>query len=168
MYRSSPMYEQLEIFPTWISYPAAFPASKPVLPQPFTEREKDLMALIQDCGMNNSEYFQKVSQLGLLLKTLPQSVSGKIRLRVAWRALAILFPGWKARLIITAYLISESDVSMLATPTARDWKSPGDQNHPRLNGSRGLPLPEEIGCNIHPEMVEALMGYPIGYTDLEH
>ena len=42
------------------------------------------------------------------------------------------------------------------TPRARDWKAGGKEC-----------LPEQIGGQLNPPWVEWLMGFPIGWTDLE-
>jgi len=48
------------------------------------------------------------------------------------------------------------------TPTARDWKGPSGR---ALKGE-AKDLPSEAGGSLNPEWVEWLMGYPVGYTDL--
>lgn len=52
------------------------------------------------------------------------------------------------------------------TATARDWRSPGDPLHPRLNAARGEPLTETLGCRLSPEFAEWMMGFPVGWTDV--
>ena len=48
------------------------------------------------------------------------------------------------------------------TPTARDWKGPSGR---ALKGE-AKDLPSEAGGSLNPQFVEWLMGYPVGYTDL--
>ena len=48
------------------------------------------------------------------------------------------------------------------TPTARDWKGPSGR---ALKGE-AKDLPSEAGGSLNPNWVEWLMGYPVGYTDL--
>ena len=53
------------------------------------------------------------------------------------------------------------------TPTARDWKAPGDPSRREQRmAERAQPLSEVIGGKLNPTWVEWLMGWPIGWTDL--
>jgi DNA (cytosine-5)-methyltransferase 1 len=52
-----------------------------------------------------------------------------------------------------------------ATPTARDWRSGKASEATMERNSR--PLSEQIGGLLNPTWVEWLMGWPIGWTDLE-
>ena len=136
--------------------------------QASTGNVMDSKEKIAGSGIDILNSSKLVAQYGSYVKILEASKNGKVKLRAAWRGLAIEYPNWLSRLAILAYLIDENAISMLPTPTARDWRSPGRQDHPRLNGSRGLPLPEDLGSQVHPELLEALMDYPIGWTDLNH
>lgn len=51
-----------------------------------------------------------------------------------------------------------------ATPTARDWKSGKASQATHDRNSR--PLSEQIGGSLNPTWVEWLMGWPLGWTDL--
>jgi hypothetical protein len=53
-----------------------------------------------------------------------------------------------------------------ATPTARDWRSGKASQATHDRNSR--PLSEQIGGLLNPTWVEWLMGWPIGWTVLEH
>jgi hypothetical protein len=55
-------------------------------------------------------------------------------------------------------------VRMVATPTARDWKSGKASQATHDRNSR--PLSEQIGGSLNPTWVEWLMGFPLGWTDL--
>jgi hypothetical protein len=55
-------------------------------------------------------------------------------------------------------------VRMVATPTARDWRSGKASQATHDKNSR--PLSEQIGGSLNPTWVEWLMGWPIGWTDL--
>jgi len=103
---------------------------------------------------------------GLSLSNPQVTQDGKIRFRWIWRTLATQFPDFAERLAILAPLISEGEVSYLPTVTARDYRSPGDPQHERLQKARGLPLPEELGARISPEFAEWMMGFPEGWTDV--
>ncbi len=54
--------------------------------------------------------------------------------------------------------------SMMATPTARDWRSGKASEATHAKNSR--PLSEQIGGSLNPDWVELLMGWPKGWTDL--
>jgi hypothetical protein len=92
---------------------------------------------------------------------------GKLKLRQIWRALAITHPDFNDRLAIVARLIAGGVCSLLPTPCSSDaTRWPGSPNHPRLERSRGLRLQEELGARPAPEVLEWMMGLPIGYTAL--
>jgi hypothetical protein len=57
------------------------------------------------------------------------------------------------------------EMRQLPTPTARDWKSGKASQTTMERNSR--PLSEQIGGKLNPQWVEWLMGWPIGWTDLE-
>lgn len=141
---------------------------KQVLRQASMENVTDSKEKIVDCGLTTCGTWGLDGQHGSLLKILEASKNGKVKFRAAWRGLATEFPDWRSRLLISACLISDGAISMLPTVTARDWRSPGRPDHPRLIGQRGLPLPEDLGSQLHPELAECLMGFPIGWTELEH
>lgn len=143
------------------------PVNKQALTRLYRETKLDFQEKTLDSGLKCSVSHQKYFLALSLLKMLPVSFDGRVSFRRAWRVLATQFPSWKERLVITGYLIAENAISLLPTVTARDFRSPGKQSHPRLNGSRGLPLPEDLGSQLHPELSEALMGFPIGWTELE-
>ena len=54
------------------------------------------------------------------------------------------------------------------TSTARDYRSPGlpEKRQARMD-ARAQPLTEVVGGQLNPDWVEWLMGWPIGWTDLE-
>lgn len=51
-----------------------------------------------------------------------------------------------------------------ATPTSRDWRSGKASKATMERNSR--PLSEQVGGQLNPTWVEWLMGYPLGWTDL--
>lgn len=54
------------------------------------------------------------------------------------------------------------------TPTARDWKGTSAKSwRERTKGDTTPTLPDQIGGTPHPEFVEELMGFPIGWTALK-
>jgi hypothetical protein len=53
------------------------------------------------------------------------------------------------------------------TPCARDWKGMSSKSWRERPRSKGWStLPDKIGGHPHPDFVEALMGFPIGYGEL--
>ena len=58
------------------------------------------------------------------------------------------------------------DVRMWPTPTARDYKDNG--NSPAELARNSVTLATHAGGSLNPEFVEYLMGYPVGYTDLNN
>jgi len=61
--------------------------------------------------------------------------------------------GWSANL---------NDQAAWATPMARDWRSGTGADH----GSHSPPLSSQAQGMLNPAWVEALMGYPPGWTDI--
>ena len=68
-------------------------------------------------------------------------------------------------------------VSILPTPTARDYKDSGENmNYKKAAKKRrltGVIVESRLtqtgkDTNLNPHFVEEMMGYPIGYTDLKH
>lgn len=57
---------------------------------------------------------------------------------------------------------SSSSPTMLPTPCARDWK---DNNSPAEQRRNTPPLATHAGGKLNPEWIEALMGFPIGFTE---
>jgi len=54
------------------------------------------------------------------------------------------------------------------SPNARDWKGMSAKSwRERMKGDRTPTLPDQIGGTPHPEFVEALLGFPIGWSDCE-
>ena len=57
---------------------------------------------------------------------------------------------------------------MIPTPAARDYRHPNAKPYAeRGGGTKGEQLPNFVGGALNPTWVEWLMGWPIGWTDLE-
>ena len=139
-------------------------ASELVLPPLFRAQE-----LGKHFGQKWPELSRLLGPRGLSLNNLREMKNGKVWLRHLWRALATIIPDLNERLRIVAHLIAAGECSLLPTPVASDsTRSPGSEGHSRLNKSRGLRLQEELGGRPGPEIVEWMMGYPIGWTDSRH
>jgi hypothetical protein len=65
----------------------------------------------------------------------------------------------------TRSILLSQKVAMFPTPTTRDYKSP-DMNPDSKRFSQKTELNSTIGGQLNPTWVEWLMGFPIGWTDL--
>ena len=55
-----------------------------------------------------------------------------------------------------------------ATPAARDYRHPNKKPYAeRGGGKKGEQLPNQVGGPLNPTWVEWLMGFPLGWTDLD-
>jgi len=52
------------------------------------------------------------------------------------------------------------------TPAARDYKGMSGKGRQERKGNPKDTLPNAVGGSLNPQWVEWLMGYPVGYTDL--
>jgi hypothetical protein len=59
------------------------------------------------------------------------------------------------------------DVKMYPTPAARDYKGMSGKGKQERKGNPKDTLPNAVGGSLNPQWVEWLMGYPVGYTDLD-
>ncbi len=136
-------------------------ANAPASPQPYK-----VSAPEKHSGRRCEELPNADGQTGLLSSSRAGTLHGKKRLRVVWRDLAISIPDFNSRLAHVVRLINAGECSLLPTPCASDAKRwPGSPDHPRLQRSRGLRLQEELGARPAPEIVEWMMGFPVGWTD---
>lgn len=129
-------------------------------------------------GRKCLESLKKRNRDGLLRKILLVSL--------IWDS-KILLPIWKVKSINGKYFgfqlshlmpdISENEFGLLPTPTASQvYKKirkmcPTEKRNEHgdaLQARIGEMFPELIGMYFHPEFVEKIMGYPTGWTDLNH
>ena len=59
------------------------------------------------------------------------------------------------------------DVKMYPKPAARDYKGMSGKGRQERKGNPKDTLPNAVGGSLNPAWVEWLMGYPVGYTDLD-
>jgi hypothetical protein len=60
------------------------------------------------------------------------------------------------------------DAVMWPTPAERDYRHPNKKPYAeRGGGKKGEQLPNAVGGSLNPTWVEWLMGFPVGWTDLE-
>lgn len=63
---------------------------------------------------------------------------------------------------------SLDELRLWPTPTARDWKDTGDLSNVPENSLLGRVYKNLTGHDLSPTVSEWLMGFPPGWTDLEH
>ena len=61
-----------------------------------------------------------------------------------------------------------TQVKMYPTPAARDYKGMSGKGRQERKGNPKDTLPNAVGGSLNPQWVEWLMGYPVGYTDLNN
>lgn len=57
-------------------------------------------------------------------------------------------------------------LAMLPTPTARDYKDTGDMENVPVNALLGRELGKNHGLKLQPAFAEWMLGFPIGWTEL--
>ena len=77
----------------------------------------------------------------------------------------LVFHGLRKSAVKGGTLIEAVSARQFATPTARDWRSGKASQATHDKNSR--PLSEQVGGMLNPPFVEWLMGYPLGWTDLD-
>jgi len=122
------------------------------------------------CGRTCSELCEKESRIGWLVRMLEATLpSASMPFAMTWKRQATKQGRSFSRLSVSARAISGSGFLLLPTPRAM----PG--NFSRVGGKiyetslqsmarRGL-LAETCG-DLHPEFLEWVMGFPIGWTEL--
>lgn len=154
------VWRQMEL--PLMSYAADHPVNEPALPPPSAGT-----ARAKPSGPRWHELLPSHVRNGLPSSSLPATRNGGVRLRTIWHGLASIVPDLNDRLAIVAPLISVGACSSLPTPCASDaTRWPGSPTHSRMSRARGLRLQEELGSRAAPEIVEWMMGFPAGWTDL--
>lgn len=161
-----PMSGNAELYQQWTLLPEDSHASKPPQSRRCINADTVYLEKTAASGGTISELCAPPGPFGSLSKMLQVSANGPIRSRIVWRGLATLFPNPNTRLRMLVHLIRGCVCSLLPTLTARDFKHPGRESHPRLLRKIGLPLPTTFGENISPEFGEWIMGFPAGWTEL--
>jgi len=131
----------------------------------------EAMTTIGTCGHTCSELCAKESRIGWLVRMLEATLPlDSMPFVMTWKRQVTKQGRSFSRLSVSARTISESGFLLLPTPRAM----PG--NFSRVNGKiyetslqsmarRGV-LAETPG-DLHPEFLEWLMGFPIGWTELK-
>lgn len=159
-FQSTMMFEPLNQCPQTFAL-ADHHANAPVLPPPSMVNAQVILSGLTCCAPASTH-----DANGLSWSSPSATRNGKPKSRAVWRDLASTQPGLSLRLAILVRLIYAGECSFLPTPVSRDSRSPGRPSHPRLNGTRGQPLPETLGTRLHPEVCEWLMGLPVGWTEM--
>lgn len=126
-----------------------------------------VMRITVPSGLTLSELSTQSGRPGLLVKMLLASKQwASLTYSLTWTGRAINRKHSIFRLQASVLAMNDDDFSSLPTPIARDYK---DSIAPVFRN--GIQQSDTLGRVIagtpHPEFVEALMGYPIGWTDLK-
>lgn len=88
-----------------------------------------------------------------------------------------MMPDGKKRQVDLAYAIKMTGSGLWPTPAARDWKGANGPEHfkaekrshmGQLPNAIEIPDGNKTGLKLQPAFVEWMMGFPIGWTDLNH
>lgn len=93
-------------------------------------------------------------------RTYQASIRGLPRSPAVWDSLATEYADPNDRLRMLVRLIYDGGCGLLPTVVARDFRSPGDPNHPRRSATRGQPLPETFSSPVPAELARWMMGFP--------
>lgn len=97
-------------------------------------------------------------------KTSRASARGLPRSPAVWDSLATEYADPNDRLRMLVRRIYAGESGLLPTLVARDFRSPGDPNHPRRSATRGQPLPETFSSPIPAELARWMMGFPVEWA----
>lgn len=127
------------------------------------------------CGRPFAKFFKSSDHDTVLLKTsLDCSVQKTLWAHkgVSCEEFSETFPKWGTMRNGVLYRqpplisrISAKESSLLPTPTSRDHRSGKASEETHARNSR--PLSEQIGGLLNPQFIEAMQGFPIGWTDLD-
>lgn len=142
----------------------ALPAKTTVSPQqsmadvPASQvREADWLTL----GSTSSP---RASHRASASRTSRASARGLPRSPAVWDSLATECADPNDRLRMLVRLIYAGECGLLPTVVARDFRAPGDPNHPRRFATRGQPLPETFSSPVPAELARWMMGFPPEWT----
>ena len=128
-------------------------------------------------GRKCSESYKRQGQLGSLVRMLLESSTWDSKKRaLIWKGLAMQSNRLLFRLVPLAHSTGETEFGLLPTPTASDKVYGRKPSTKRKNNEPKTSLRDVLsekfsidgkGGSPHPTFVEAMMGYPIGHTDLK-
>ena len=125
-------------------------------------------------AVNSSAFLESFARSLCCAKTLP--LSGQMRLGLGndfdpnwneWITRSSPFDCEPVALALTSGETACSCSLSYRSPNARDWKGMSAKKwRERERGDKTPTLPDQIGGVPHPEFVEQLLGFPVGWTDL--
>lgn len=135
-------------------------------------KEQDSLASEADCSMNSAVWLAKWDQDTLSWRTSQRCLlGGWIKFLGRWPRSGTMRNGTAYRLqpLVPRITAIESS-SLLPTPTARDYRGGHkgtDCVRKRTPNGHGCQLNDLVDGPLNPTFVEWVMGFPIGWTDLE-
>lgn len=150
-----------------------------------TQTEKDCLESVRDCGTKCCEPFAKLGPDGLWQK-IPQDCLQLTMERISeqycegWPKAGTMRNGLCYRHAQWVHHTHEKGCSLLLTPTANDCKPAGIKEFQMMQlAMKGIKIPttykrlrsqlaaiEGMPGEVNPEFLEYLMGFPIGYTEI--
>jgi hypothetical protein len=124
------------------------------------------------CGLRLHGWFAKLDPSGSYWRTYQGSLAlteGELsdEFCQTWPAAGTMRNGICSRQPPLVPRTSDFACFLLPTPASRDYRSPNKKPYSdRGGGKKGEQLPNAIGGSLNPTWVEWLMGYPLGWTDL--
>jgi hypothetical protein len=151
--KTSETCEQLTFLPL-MSSAAAFPANRSQV------LREDATAVTVISGQKCAELFRNAGPLGSFVRMLLTSTDWEsAKWWLIWRGSDTRSRRrLKFRLVPSDTITGGRASGFVATPTAK-----ANQSAPSMTKWRGC-----LGIDLTPEMIERRMGYPVGWTDLEH
>ena len=147
-----------------------FLEDSPVSPFPWLESKK-VKRTIATSGLKCSELSGKLAHVGYLVRTYLESCELPLStLYRVWSVKDTMLPCLILKLRLSELRTGESASLLWPTPTQRDYK--GARKPETLIAKGRTPrnsLPDAVGNGgqLNPTWVEWLMGFPIGWTDLD-
>lgn len=136
------------------------PAKTTASQQPSTVAAPDSPEHAAGSPTHGSTSSPRASRKGSASRTSQASARGLPRSPAVWDSLATEFADPNVRLRMLVRLIYAGECGLLPTVVARDFRAPGDPNHPRRSATRGQPLPETFSSPVPAELARWMMGFP--------
>ncbi len=142
------------------SGPGVLHARTTASPQPFMGEELDSQVHEADWLTHGSTSSKRANPRASASRTSQASARGLPRSPAVWDSLATECADPNDRLRMLVRLIYAGECGLLPTVVARDFRAPGDPNHPRRFATRGQPLPETFSSPVPAELARWMMGFP--------
>lgn len=142
------------------SGPGAPHARTTASPQPSMGDALDSQVHEADWPTHGSTSSPRASPRASASRTSQASARGLPRSPAVWDSLATECADPNDRLRMLVRLIYAGECGLLPTVVARDFRAPGDPNHPRRFATRGQPLPETFSSPVPAELARWMMGFP--------